>query len=605
MPFGAALLPGGGVRFRLWAPGARAVGLALEPPAGMAIRPMAPEPGGWFALECRDAGAGSLYRFEIDGAVRVPDPASRSNPQGVHGPSQVGDPLAFAWADAGWRGRPWAEAVLYELHVGTFSPEGRFAGVERRLDHLAGLGVTAIELMPVAEFPGLRNWGYDGVLPFAPEHAYGSPEDLKRLVQAAHRRGLMVLLDVVYNHFGPDGNHLPRYAPAFFSASHQTPWGPAINFDGPGSRTVRDFFLHNALYWLEEFHFDGLRLDAVHAILDDSRPHILEELAAAVDAGPGRQRRVHLVLENDRNEASRLGGGPGRCTAQWNDDFHHTMHLLTTGERAGYYADYADDPVGHLGRCLTQGFAFQGQPSAFRGGVPRGEPSAGLPLGCFVNQLQTHDQVGNRAFGERLGALAPAGALDLAAAILLLAPSPPMLFMGEEFGAATPFLFFCDFQGQLADAVREGRQRECPDFARLLTPEARRGIPDPNAEATFTRSRLDWDCLGSPPHADRLALHRRLLALRRARIAPRLDGTADPAFSRVGGRGLACAWRLGDGSRLALLANLGPESATGFSLPPGNRLCAVPDGAAEPFGGVLPPWTAIWFLAEAPVRGAS
>jgi malto-oligosyltrehalose trehalohydrolase len=597
MPFGAELMPGGGVRFRLWAPGARAVGLALEP-AGMAIRPMRPE-GGWFALDCRDAGAGSRYRFEIDGEIRVPDPASRSNPQGVHGPSQVGDPLAFAWTDADWRGRPWREAVLYELHVGTFSPEGSYAGVERRLDYLAELGVTAIELMPVAEFSGLRNWGYDGVLPFAPEHAYGAPEDLKRLVQAAHQRGLMVLLDVVYNHFGPDGNHLPRYAPAFFSASHQTPWGPAINFDGPGSRTVRDFFLHNALYWLEEFHFDGLRLDAVHAILDDSRPHILEELAAAVDAGPGRQRRVHLVLENDRNEASRLGGAPRRCTAQWNDDFHHTMHLLTTGEQAGYYADYADDPVGHLGRCLTQGFAFQGEPSAFRGGVPRGEPSAGLPLASFVNQLQTHDQVGNRAFGERLGALAPAGALDLAAAILLLAPSPPMLFMGEEFGAATPFLFFCDFQGQLADAVREGRQRECPDFARLLTPKARSGIPDPNAEATFARSRLDWDCLGAPPHADRLALYRRLLALRHARIIPRMDGTADPAFSRVGERGLACSWRLGDGSRLALLANLGPESAPGFSRPPGTRLCAVPEGAAEPFSGVLPPWAGIWFMAEA------
>jgi len=605
MPFGAELLPGGGARFRLWAPGAGAVGLALEGPDGTAIRPMDPEPGGWFALDCRE-GAGTLYRFVIDGGIRVPDPASRSNPQGVHGPSQVCDPQAFAWADADWRGRPWAEAVLYELHVGTFSPEGRFAGVERRLDYLAGLGVTAIELMPVAEFSGLRNWGYDGVLPFAPEHAYGPPEELKRLVQAAHQRGLMVLLDVVYNHFGPDGNHLARYAPAFFSANHQTPWGPAINFDGPGSRMVRDFFLHNALYWLEEFHFDGLRLDAVHAILDDSRPHFLEELAAAVDAGPGRRRRIHLVLENDHNEASRLGGPPGHCTAQWNDDFHHAMHLLTTGERAGYFADYADDPAGHLGRCLTQGFAFQGQPSVFRGGVPRGEPSASLPLGCFVNQLQTHDQVGNRAFGERLEALAPAGALEMAAAILLLAPSPPMLFMGEEFAAATPFLFFCDFQGQLADAVREGRQRECPDFARLLTPEARQAIPDPNAETTFARSRLDWECLGAPPHAGRLALYRRLLDLRRERIAPRLAGTADPACSRVGQLGLACSWRLGDGSLLALLANLGGQSAPGFSRPPGIRLCAVPDGAAdEAFGGVLPPWSAIWFLAEAPVRGAA
>lgn len=600
MPFGAEPLPGGGARFRLWAPRARAVALVLEPTAALPMRPM---PGGWFELDCREAGAGSLYRFAIDGRILVPDPASRSNPRGVNGPSQVCDPLAFAWADADWRGRPWADAVVYELHVGTFSPEGSFAGVERRLDYLARLGATIIELMPVAEFPGLRNWGYDGVLPFAPEHAYGPPEDLKRLVQGAHQRGLMVLLDVVYNHFGPEGNHLPAYAPAFFSGSHRTPWGQAINFDGPGSRTVRDFFIHNALYWLEEFHLDGLRLDAVHAILDDSRPHLLEELAAAVSDGPGRERPIHLVLENDRNEASRLAS-PQPCTAQWNDDFHHAMHLLTTGEKGGYYADYADDPAGHLGRCLTQGFSFQGQASAFRGGAPRGEPSAGLPLRSFLNQLQTHDQVGNRAFGERLEALAPPGALDMATAILLLAPSPPMLFMGEEFGAATPFLFFCDFQGRLADAVREGRQRECPDFATRATPEARRAIPDPNAEATFARSRLDWECLRAPPHADRLALHRRLLALRRDQIVPRLTGAAGPApaFARVGQRGLACSWRLGDGSQLALLANPGPERSRGFPRPPGIRLFAVPD---EPFDGELPPWAAIWFLAAAPARGGS
>lgn len=595
MPFGAELLVQGGTRFRLWAPGARRVALALEAPAGAVLQPMAPD-GGWFALECPEAGVGSLYRFEIDGGIRVADPASRCNPQGVHGPSQVCDPLGFAWADPDWRGRPWPEAVVYELHVGTFSPEGTFAGVERRLDYLAGLGITAIELMPVAEFPGLRNWGYDGVLPFAPEHAYGRPEDLKRLVQGAHRRGLMVLLDVVYNHFGPEGNDLAGYAPAFFSGSHQTPWGPAINFDGPGCRTVRDFFLHNALYWLEEFHLDGLRLDAVHAILDDSRPHLLEELAAAVHAGPGRHRQIHLVLENDHNEASHLAGPPRHSTAQWNDDFHHAMHLLVTGERAGYYADYADDPLGHLGRCLTEGFSFQGQASAYRGGARRGEPSAGLPLGAFLNQLQTHDQVGNRAFGERLGALAPPAALDMAAAILLLAPSPPMLFMGEEFGAATRFLFFCDFQGQLADAVRQGRQRECPDFARLLTPEARAGIPDPNAQATFASSRLDWECLGEPPHAGRLALYRRLLALRREQIVPRLGGPAQAAFTRVGERGIACSWQLGD-ARLALLANLGAQSAPGFTRPPGNPLFAVPEDAAdEPFSGVLPPWSAVWFL---------
>ena len=603
MPFGAELLPGGGVRFRLWAPGARTVALALELPADPELLAMEPLDDGWFGLDCWSAGVGSDYRFAIDGLRRVADPASRCNPQGVHGPSRVCDPRAFGWAGRGWHGRPWAGAVVYELHVGTFSAEGSFQGVERRLDYLAELGVTALELMPVAEWSGGRNWGYDGVLPFAPDHAYGTPEDFKRLVAAAHQRGLMVLLDVVYNHFGPDGNDLGGYAEAFFSASHQTPWGPALNFDGPGSGPVRAFFLHNALYWLEEFHLDGLRLDAVHAIRDDSRPHFLEELAVAVREGPGREREIHLVLENDRNEAGRLGrsaGDPGRCTAQWNDDFHHTLQVLTTGEKDGYYADYAKDPVAHLGRCLTQGFSFQGAPSPFRGGSPRGEPSGGLPLEAFVNYLQTHDQVGNRALGERLTALAPAEAVAMATAILLLAPSPPLLFMGEEFGAATPFLFFCDFRGGLAEAVREGRRREFPEVAA----KSGTGLPDPNAEATFTGSRLDWECLGTPAHAASLALHQRLLALRRDQIVPRLGGAAggQPGFFRVGTLGLSCSWQLGDGSRLTLLANLGPNPCPGFSRPPGLRLFAVPEGAAdEPFRGTLPPWAAVWFLVADPL----
>jgi malto-oligosyltrehalose trehalohydrolase len=417
-----------------------------------------------------------------------------------------------------------------------------------------------------------------------------------------------VFLDVVYNHFGPDGNFLPVYAPAFCSRSHQTPWGPAINFDGPGSREVRSFFCHNALYWLEEFHLDGLRLDAVHAIRDDSRPHILEELAEAVAEGPGRARPIHLILENDQNQASLLDPRASwPYCAQWNDDFHHALHVLVTGEVSGYYADYADDPVHHLGRCLTQGFAFQGQASGFRGGAPRGTPSTGLPLRVFLNALQTHDQVGNRPFGERLGALAPAAARAMATAILLLAPSPPMLFMGEEFDAATPFLFFCDFHGQLAEAVREGRAREGAEPGAGPRPADLPSLPDPNAEATFERSCLDWSCLGAAPHAACLALHQRLLTLRREQIVPHLAGTsgAKPAFSRVGARGLACAWQLGDGSRLGLLANLGPEPTRGFARPPGICLCAVPEEAApDPFPGELPPWSAVWFLDALPGAGA-
>ncbi len=320
-------------------------------------------------------GPGSCYRFRIDGGLRVSDPASRYNPADVHGPSQVIDPCEFDWEDEGWRGRPWSEAVIYELHVGTFTLAGTFAGVKDRLDYLVDLGVTAIELMPVADFPGARNWGYDGVLPFAPESSYGHPEELKDLVQTAHQKGLMVFLDVVYNHFGPEGNYLHIYTPQFFSKRHSTPWGAAINFDGPGSRVVRDFFIHNALYWLTEYHFDGLRLDAVHAILDGSDPDILLELAEAVHRGPGKERHLHLVLENDQNAAHYFDRG---YRAQWNDDIHHALHVLLTGETDGYYQDYADRPVGYIGRCLTEGFAYQGEPSSYRGGVPRGELSRDL-----------------------------------------------------------------------------------------------------------------------------------------------------------------------------------------------------------------------------------
>ncbi len=313
-------------------------------------------------------GPGSRYRFRIDGDLLVPDPASRFQPESVDGPSEVIDPRAFEWADQGWRGRAWEEAILYELHVGAFTERGDFAGVAQRLDHLVALGVTAVELMPVAECPGEFNWGYDGVYPFAPERCYGRPEDLKALVEAAHARGLMLLLDVVYNHFGPQGNHLPRYAEPFFTKRHRTPWGAAIDFEGEQSRTVRDFFIHNALYWLEEYHFDGLRLDAVHAIHDSSKPDILTELAEAVHERLGH-REVHLVLENDRNEARRLErDAQGRAplySAQWNDDIHHTLHVLLTGERKGYYADYAERPIRQLGRCLATGFAYQGEALGF------------------------------------------------------------------------------------------------------------------------------------------------------------------------------------------------------------------------------------------------
>jgi 1,4-alpha-glucan branching enzyme/maltooligosyltrehalose trehalohydrolase len=482
--------------------------------------------------------------------------------------------------------------VVYELHVGTFSPDGTFAGVTERLDYLAELGVTAVELMPVADFPGACNWGYDGALPFAPDSRYGRPEDLKALVQAAHARGLMVLLDVVYNHLGPEGNYLHVYAKPFFSERHHTLWGAAINFDGPGCRTVREFFIHNALYWLEEYHFDGLRLDAVHAILDDSDPPILAELAQRVHASVGPGRPLHLVLENDANEAHHLG--PGRYVAQWNDDIHHALHVLCTGETDGYYADYADDPARHLARCLAEGFAYQGEASAYRGQAARGEASAQLPPQAFVSFLQCHDQVGNRAFGERIGRLAPAPAVRAAVAVVLLAPAIPMLFMGEEFAAASPFQFFCDFGDDLREAVTAGRRREFGRFARFASPAAQAAIPDPGLIETFLASRLDWGALDE--RTDWLAYYRDLLTLRREVVVPRLAGMDGHAarFEVLAPRGLRVQWRLGDGSTLRLLANF--SGAPLFAaMPAGDRVFATPAAGTDPLG----PWSVVWTLDDA------
>lgn len=604
MPFGAQVLEDGQVRFRLWAPAAREVDVCLEHDGKSTELPMAAAGDGWFTLDTAAAGAGSRYRYRVDGGMKVPDPASRFNPDDVHEPSEVVDAAQFAWQDTDWRGRPWEDAVIYELHVGTFSPEGNYDGVIRRLDHLAALGVTAIELMPLADFPGARNWGYDGVLQFAPDSRYGRPEDLKQLVQAAHARGLMVLLDVVYNHFGPDGNYLHVYAQKFFTDRHHTPWGAAINFDGPGSRVVRDFYIHNALYWIEEFHFDGLRLDAVHAICDDSDPDILTELAQAVRAGPGRERLIHLVLENDDNAArylARAGEGkpPPWYTAQWNDDIHHALHVIATGERDGYYEDYAADPLAQLGRCLAEGFAYQGEESLHRGGAKRGELSRNLPQTAFVNFLQNHDQVGNRAFGERLAHLASPETLRALVSVVLLAPSPPLLFMGEEFGAAQPFLFFCDFGTELAAAVRDGRRGEFARFERFSDPAVRERIPDPNDIATFNSSRLDWSSLTQPDHDAWLTHYRRLLAIRREELAPRLQGMpgGQAAWQRSGDNVLSVSWRLGDGSDLTLVANLSGVAARGVQRPAGRVIyhseALAPDRLEH---GEFPPWSVAWLL---------
>ena len=608
MPFGAELLEDGRVRFRLWAPAARQVDLCLwdlgaerGPPRTTA--PMTAEPEGWFELTTGLATRGTHYRFRINGHMQVPDPASRFQPQDVHGASAVVDPAAWHWQDTNWRGRAWEETVLYELHVGCFTPQGDFAGVQGKLDYLAELGVTAIELMPVADFPGKRNWGYDGVYLFAPDSRYGTPDDLKALVDAAHARGLMVFLDVVYNHFGPEGNYLHVYAPDFFSRRHQTPWGAGINYDRAGRHWVRQFFIHNALYWLEEYHLDGLRLDAVHAIADDSQLHILTELAECVRKTFGTSRHVHLVLENDHNASRYLHrdsrGEPLHYVAQWNDDIHHALHVLLTGETDGYYRDYAVWPLRHLARCLAEGFAYQGEPSAYRNGMPRGESCAQLPATAFVSFLQNHDQVGNRAFGERISVLIEAAPLRAALSLLLLAPSPPLLFMGQEWGCCEPFPFFCDFGPDLADKVVAGRRNEFAHFPQFRDASARQRIPDPMDQRTFAAATLDWQARSAPQHRDWLALHRELLALRARKIVPRLAGAR--ALGRhchgIDATALSASWVLGDGCELLLVANLGDQAVTGITLAPDALLYAThPGRLGQTHHDCLPAWSVFWYL---------
>ena len=590
MPFGAQTHDEG-VRFRLWAPAQRAPKLLLDAGANERILPLKPQPDGWFECVTDLAGAHSRYLYELDDGKRVPDPASRFQPDDVHGASEVIDRRDYAWRTSHWRGRPWRETVLYELHVGAFAND--YDGARRKLDHLARLGVTALELMPLADFEGSRNWGYDGVLPFAPDASYGRPEALKRLIDAAHERGLMMFLDVVYNHFGPSGNYLSLYAPQFFTERHRTPWGAAIDFAQP---VVREFFIHNALYWVDEYRFDGLRFDAVDQIRDDSEPHILEEIAQTVRAR-FPDRHIHLVLENDNNDAhllQRESGAPRFYSAQWNDDFHHAAHVLATGEHGGYYMDYMEAPAAALARALAEGFVYQGEHSDYRDRA-RGQPSAQLPPLAFVDFLQNHDQIGNRAFGERLSALADMRAAEALHAVLLLAPSIPLLFMGQEWGSTQPFLFFCDYRGELADAVREGRRREFGKFAAFADASARERIPDPNAETTFAMSKLDW----SKAELDlprRLELIRRLLEIRQREIVPRLSEDLHAGhYEPADGRAFRIEWILADGAHLNLVAHLAAGSIGGLDWAlPGRRLFASADFPAGDRITALPPWSVAW-----------
>jgi maltooligosyltrehalose trehalohydrolase len=589
MPFGAEMVANG-VRFALWAPTANSVTLRLNG----SNRRMEAHDDGWYRVTVEGAKAGDRYAFVINDDLSVPDPASRLQADDVHGESVVVDPRSFAWTDDEYLGRPWEEAVIYEVHVGTATPEGTYAALAGKLEELKSIGITALELLPLSDFAGSRNWGYDGVLPYAPDTAYGTPDDLKRLIDRAHALGMMIFIDVVYNHFGPTGNYLHGYAKTFFTDRHPTPWGAGINFDGGTSRPVRDFFIHNALYWLEEYHVDGLRFDAVHAIQDDSEKHIVAELAEHVRVALP-SRHVHLILENDANIARWLvrneAEDPVLHTAQWNDDLHHCWHTVLTGESDGYYADYADKPLERLGRALAEGFAYQGDPSAHRGGERRGEPSRHLPPAAFVSFLQNHDQIGNRAFGERLSDLVSEEKLALGRAGLLLSPQIPMLYMGEEWSASAPFLFFVDFADEaLAKAVREGRQKEFASFKSFDSADDRT-IPDPLSEETFTQSKLDWAERETGQHLTVLEDTKHLLEVRRRHVMPLLQSAFNGADYKAAGDVLAVRWRFSSGS-LNFTANFGRDAAQAEAR--GEVIWQSSGVKAESSSLRLPAWTGVF-----------
>lgn len=567
--------------FRLWAPAAKRVDLLLEKSQAMQRGE-----DGWFSADVPGIKAGARYKFRIDDEIDVPDPASAFQPGDVSGPSEVIDHSSYPWRASHWRGRPWHEAVVMEAHVGTFTREGTYRAMIGKLDHLVASGITALELMPLADFAGSRNWGYDGVLWYAPDSAYGRPDDLKALIDEAHLRGLTVFLDVVYNHFGPEGNYLGRYAPSFFTEA-QTPWGSAIDYR---VAEVRAFAIENALYWLREYRFDGLRLDAVNTIVETGEVAILNDLSvAAGKLAAETGRHIHLVLENSDNRASLLDATQdpphGKYRGQWNDDYHHVWHVLLTGEAQGYYGDYQRSPINDLARALASGFVYQGEVSAFWAGKRRGEPSGELAPTSFVNFLQNHDQIGNRAIGDRLESIADPRAIEAALAITLLAPMTPMLFMGEEWGSKAPFPFFCDFKGDLADAVRRGRRSEYAWAYAKYGDE----IPDPLAKSTFQSAILDWESRNEAPGKKRLALVQDLLAIRRREIVPKLAG-ASFGDAQAADNGLLTAnWHMGDGATLLLVANLS-KSAIARKTSAAN---GTPIWGGEA-GALLPPWSVFW-----------
>ena len=575
---GAEVIPGGGVHFRVWAPGRRAVAVVLEGgPGSLGPSSLAPSGDGYFEGAVSGAGPGTRYRYVLDEGGPYPDPASRSQPEGPHGPSEVIDPGPFAWSDGDWAGRGLEGAVLYEIHVGTFTTEGTWEAAGEHLPALARLGVTVLEVMPVADFPGRFGWGYDGVNLYAPCRLYGEPDAMRRFVDRAHAEGLAVILDVNYNHFGPDGNFLPRFAPAYFSDRYRTEWGEALNFDGEGSGPVRSYVLGNAAYWVKEFHLDGLRIDATQSLFDTSGEHIVAAIARTIREAAGG-RRTLLVGEDEPQEARLVRpveeGGYG-LDALWVDDFHHAAMVAATGRREGYYADYRGTPQEFVSAC-RRGFLWQGQWDA-RQGKRRGTSTAGIDRARFIFYLQNHDQLANSARGERLREITSPGEYRALTALLLLGSGTPYLFQGQEFASSSPFLYFGDLEPKVAEEMHEGRRSFLKQFASLATPEMQAGVPRPDDPATFSRSKLDHAERERNPEA--YALHEDLLKLRREH---------EPFRSAVDGATLgpnAFVLRFSDphGGEKLLVANLGPDLHLD---PPAEPLLAPPSSRAA--------WALFW-----------
>ncbi len=564
--------------FRVWAPRARTVAVRI----GDSVHPLQPAERGWWTGDVEEASTGTDYRFVIDGGEPIPDPRSQFQPLGVNGPSRLIDHSSFQWTDHNWQSKPLSSAIVYELHIGTFTPQGTFKSAIDRLDYLAELGITHLEIMPVGEFSGDWGWGYDGVDLYAPHHAYGTAEDLKRLVNACHDRGLAVILDVVYNHFGPSGNYLDRFGP-YFTKDYKTPWGDAVNLDHAGSLEVRRFLADNALMWLRDYHFDGLRLDAVHAFYDRSAIHFLEYLSAEVDALASQLGRYFVVIaESDLNDprivTGREAGGFG-TDAQWSDDFHHALHSVLTGEKNGYYEDFGS--FDHLAKALQQVYVYDGVYSVHRDRL-HGRPVIGLSAHHFLGYSQNHDQIGNRAQGERLSHLVSEGRQKIAAALVLMSPFVPMLFQGEEFGASSPFQYFTQHEdAELARAVSEGRRGEFAAFG--WKPE---DVPDPQDFETLQRSKLRWDEIARPPHSEILSWYKDLIALRRSN-SQLTDGSLEGVEVRCDERAQWFVTKRGDFEVVCnLAADRQPIPVTRTSQ---HVICSAPSYEIRPGLIDLPP----------------